>query len=64
MEIGGINQPTNQCPGFLRVPAPPTSPGFIRPDCTADDANREQQKANRDRAVTQAVELLGATEMN
>ena len=64
VEIGGIDQPANQRPGFFWIPTPPTAPSLIRPDGPTNDANGEQQKPHRDCAVTEVVELLSAAEVN
>ena len=64
MQVSGINQPADQCPGFLGVPTPVAAPSFIRPDSATDDANREHQKSNGDGSVTEAVELLVGAELN
>ena len=64
VQIGRINQPTDQRPSFLGIPAPITSPRFIGPNRTTDNANGEHQKANRDCAVTQAVELFIGAQLN
>ena len=47
MQGRGIDKPGNQGPGFLRVPAPVSSPGGIRPDGAAYDPGAESDKAEK-----------------
>ena len=64
VQIGGIDQPADQGPGFLGIPAPVAAPGFIGPNRTTHDAHREHQEPNRDRAITEAVELFIGAQPN
>ena len=64
VQISGIHQPADQGPGFLGIPAPVAAPGFIRPNSTTHDAHRKHQEPNRDRAITEAVELLIGAQLN
>src|ERR1017187_1326853 len=40
----GVDEPGDQRPGFLRIPAPIRAPGGIRPHRARHDARRQEQK--------------------
>mmetsp|Transcript_16917 Transcript_16917/g.40231 ORF Transcript_16917/g.40231 Transcript_16917/m.40231 type:complete len:576 (-) Transcript_16917:400-2127(-) len=57
MQPGGVVEPDDQCPGFLRVPAPVAAPGLGGPEGAQDGGDGEEREAQRDGLVHQVVEL-------
>mmetsp|Transcript_24058 Transcript_24058/g.71601 ORF Transcript_24058/g.71601 Transcript_24058/m.71601 type:complete len:424 (-) Transcript_24058:246-1517(-) len=59
VEVGGVDEPADQGPGLLGVPAPVVAPGLVRPHRAGDDADREEAEAQEQRAVGQVVQGEG-----
>src|SRR5690625_4398652 len=50
MQVGGVDDPHDESPDLLRVPAPVAAPGHLRPDGTGDEGEGPGDEADgRDR---------------
>ena len=57
-QVGGVDHPGDEGPGFLRVPAPVTPPRVLRPDGTGDHGEGPQGKSESDDATGEGLQLL------
>src|SRR5215471_16598299 len=51
MQRQDVTKQCDQCPCFLRVPAPEPAPGIICPDSTENCAGRKQEDAELQHAI-------------
>ncbi len=58
MDVRAVNEPDDQRPGLLRIPAPVAAPRVIGPHGSQDDAERQQGESHHDRLVPQLVDRL------
>ncbi len=56
MQVAGVDDPGDERPGLLRVPAPVPAPGLVRPDRPGDDAERPEREAEQHGPVGEPVE--------
>jgi hypothetical protein len=56
MQVRRVDQPHDQGPGLLGIPAPVSPPGGIRPCRTRDDPQAEQWEAYRNHAVRKLIQ--------
>src|SRR4030042_1735346 len=60
VEVEGEDEPGDERPDLLRVPAPVGAPGLVSPDHSEDEpSQREEGKAHGDRPVAHGVVALG-----
>ena len=48
VEVGGVDEPGDQRPGFLWVPVPVCAPCLLCPECAGDYSEREHRESERD----------------
>mmetsp|Transcript_102631 Transcript_102631/g.288703 ORF Transcript_102631/g.288703 Transcript_102631/m.288703 type:complete len:577 (-) Transcript_102631:4-1734(-) len=56
VEVVGVDEPADQSPSLLGVPAPVIAPSLVRPDSARDDADGKKAEAEEDRAVGEVVQ--------
>lgn len=58
MEVCGVQDPRDECPGLLWVPTPVAAPRCLGPDRTCDHGERPDREGEDDDSVRQSVEHL------
>ena len=56
VQVAGVDDPGDERPGLLRVPAPVAAPRVLGPDRAGDDGEGPQRERERDDAVREHVE--------
>src|SRR5580704_3514250 len=64
VEVAGVDDPGDERPGLLGVPAPVPAPGVVGPDGAGDDPERPDREGEQDRPVGQPVQHGGAGQVD
>jgi len=63
VENGGVDEPGDEGPCLLGIPAPVGAPGILGPDSAGDDAQSEEGKAQGEESVVEVVQLAEGGEL-
>lgn len=58
MKHDGVNDPGNQGPRFLWIPAPVGAPGEMGPDGSCQDAHGQKNKPQDDALIDQSIQSI------
>src|ERR1700722_3074576 len=64
VQVAGVDDPGDERPGLLGVPAPVPAPGVVSPDGAGDDPERPDREGEQDGPVGETVQHGGAGQVH